>query len=119
MFSWKVLWSTALIFTCTPCFLVKSAASASYCLANVVPLSFVPQVRVPLGLPPPPPPPPPLELSPPPPQAASPAAAVSPSAPRKRVRRLKAVPRTDGGISEARYAASVLGRGMRPPGALR
>src|SRR5919107_3277759 len=117
MFSWKVLCSTALIFTWTLCLAVKSLASASNCLAKVVPLSLVPQVTVPLGLspPPPPPPPPPLLLSPPPPQAARPATADSPRAPRKRLRLLSAVARTEGGISEARYSASVRGRGMRPP----
>src|SRR3954469_17664100 len=98
MFSWKVLWSTALIFTCTPCFLVKSAASAWNCLANVVPLSFVPQVKVPLGLPPPLPPP--ELLPPPPPQAARVAAAVSPRAPRNSDRRFRTVSRNGVGKRE-------------------
>src|SRR5919112_2995198 len=116
MFSWKVLWSTALIFTWTLCLAVKSLASASNCLAKVVPLSLVPQVTVPLGLPPPPPPvPPPLLPLSPPPHAARLAAADSPRAPRKRLRLLRAVARTEGGISEARYSASVRGRGMRSP----
>src|SRR5690349_18017718 len=118
MFSWNVLWSTALILTCTPCFLVKSAASAWNCFANVVPLSLVPQVSVPLGLPPPLPPPE-LLPPPPPPQAARVAAADSPRAPRNSDRRFSTVSRTDGGTREARYSASVRGRGMRPPGARR
>ena len=66
MFSWNVLCSTALISTCTPLFLVKSAASAWNCLANVVPLSLVPQVTVPVGEPPPAELDPPEEVDPPP-----------------------------------------------------
>src|SRR3954464_13968331 len=109
MFSWKVLWSTALMSTLTPLFLVKSAASAWNCLAKVVPLSFVPQVTVPVGGPPPVPPAPELlELgaaSPPEQAASSPGAPTTAAAPRAVLssdRRLSPRAATDGGTSEAR-----------------
>src|SRR5918998_2695415 len=122
MFSWKVLCSTALIVTWAPDFLVKSAACASNCLANVVPLSLVPQVTVPPTLPPasPPAPPSPPPESPPPQPASAvgrPTAAVTPSAVLNRERRLRLdSPATEGGTIRARYSASDSGRDTVPPG---
>ena len=43
MFSWNVLWSTALMVTVVPVAFRKSATSASRCLAKVVPLSLEPK----------------------------------------------------------------------------
>ena len=104
-------------------FFVKSAASASHCLAKVVPLSLTPKVTVPVGEPPllDSPLVPPVSSSPPPQAASSPgmvAAALRPRAALIRFRRLNPCPATDGGTIRARYSASDSGRiiaSCRPP----
>src|SRR3990170_1347398 len=112
MFSWNVLCSTALILTCTPLFLVKSAASAWNCFAKVVPLSLVPQVTVPVGDSPPAPPellvPGDSLLSPPQPASSpgAPTTAAAPSAVLRMERRLTPSAAADGGTKRARYSVS-------------
>src|SRR5512145_155036 len=114
MFSWKVLWSTALILTLSPdSFSYAATRALRRCWGTSPPASFDPKVTVPVGLPPPPPSP-----SSSPPQAASRAgresAALVPRAPLRKPRRPTPAA-TDGGTRLARYAASDSGLDMSPP----